>query len=53
MIMETKQVLQKHASRFNRTRLLVRILLLILFICFVALQWDNILRIVGNLWKNI
>jgi hypothetical protein len=53
MIMETRKVLQKHAHRFNRTRLLVRILLLILFLCFVALQWDNMLRISHNLWAYI
>ncbi len=51
--METKQVLQKHAAKFNRVRLLVRILLLIVCGCFVALQWDNILKIIRNLWENI
>jgi hypothetical protein len=42
--METNEVINKHEKRFNRVKLLVKLLLIILFAAIIALQWNNIVH---------
>lgn len=40
--METNEVIKKHEKRFNKVRLLVKFLLIVLFASIIALQYKNI-----------
>jgi len=46
--METNEVIKKHEKRFNKVRLLVKFLLIILFASIIALQWNNITQFFNN-----
>ncbi len=43
--METNEVIKNHEKRFNKVRLLVKFLLVVLFATIIALQWKNIIQL--------
>lgn len=51
--MDTKEVIKKHEERFNKVRLLVKILLIILFASIIALQHQNIAHFLKWIWNSI
>ena len=42
--METTEVIKKHEKKFNRVRLFVKLLLILLSGIIIYLQYENILR---------
>jgi hypothetical protein len=51
--METRDVIAKHEQSFNKIRLLVKLLLVVLFAFIAALQYQHIISILKWLWNNI
>lgn len=49
--METTEVIKKHEKRFNRTRFMIKLLLVILAAFIIALQWSNINQLL-NFFKT-
>ena len=50
--METNEVIKKHEKRFNKVRLLVKFLLIVLFASIIGLQWNNIVHFLKWLFNN-
>jgi hypothetical protein len=50
--METNEVIKKHEKRFNKVRLLVKFLLIVLFATIAALQYQNIAHFFNWLFKT-
>ncbi|HVM88017.1 MAG TPA: hypothetical protein VMT76_07495 [Puia sp.] len=42
--METNEVIEKHQRKFNRVRLMVKIILVLLVIAILLIQWHNIIH---------
>ncbi|WP_165813740.1 hypothetical protein [Terrimonas sp.] len=51
--METTEVIKKHEKRFNRIRVMVKFLLIVLFAGIIALQWNHIIQLLKSVWTNI
>lgn len=50
--METSEIVKKHEKRFNRIRIMIKLLLVIVFGLIACLQADNIIRIFNWLFKS-
>ncbi|HVI43950.1 MAG TPA: hypothetical protein VM802_03755 [Chitinophaga sp.] len=47
--METNELLKHHERKFGRTRLLVKVLLVVLLLLIIGLQYDHILQLFNHL----
>ncbi len=50
--METSEVIKKHEKRFNKSRLFIQILLILITGMIIFLQHENIIRLINWLFNS-